>query len=183
MISVDTYYSQVAGKAVEAGADIVNDISSGNMDGNMISTVASMQVPYICIHMKGTPETMQQQATYDDVVKEVVDYFIEKIAVCKEAGIHDIIIDPGFGFGKTAGQNLQLLRSLSVFGMFEKPVLAGLSRKSTICKTLGIPASEALNGTTVLNTIALLNGASLLRVHDVKQAIEAVELVEAYKLA
>lgn len=183
VISVDTYYSQVAGKAVEAGADIVNDISSGNMDGNMISTVASMQVPYICMHMKGTPETMQQQATYDDVVKEVVDYFIEKIAVCKEAGIHDIIIDPGFGFGKTAGQNLQLLRSLSVFGMFEKPVLAGLSRKSTICKTLGIPASEALNGTTVLNTIALLNGASLLRVHDVKQAIEAVELVEAYKLA
>lgn len=183
VLSVDTYYSDVAGKAVEAGADIVNDISAGAMDSNMISTVASLQVPYICMHMKGTPETMQQQASYDDVVKEVLDYFIEKTAICKEAGIHDIIIDPGFGFGKTARQNLQLLQSLSVFGMFEKPVLAGLSRKSTICKTLGITASEALNGTTVLNSIALLNGASLLRVHDVKEAREAVDLVEAYKHA
>lgn len=183
LISVDTYHSQVAGKAVEAGADIVNDISSGNMDGNMISTVASMQVPYVCMHMKGTPETMQQQATYHDVVKEVLDFFIEKIAVCKEAGIHDVIIDPGFGFGKTAGQNFQLLKSLTVFGMFERPVLAGLSRKSTISKTLGIPASEALNGTSVLNTIALLNGASLLRVHDVREAKEVVALVQAYKLA
>ena len=182
-LSVDTYYSTVAGKAVDAGANIVNDISNGELDSNMISTVASLQVPYIAMHMKGKPETMQQLATYDDVVKEVLDYFIEKLATCKEAGIHDIIIDPGFGFGKTAGQNLQLLRSLSVFGMFDKPVLAGLSRKSTICKTLGIVASEALNGTTVLNTIALLNGASLLRVHDVKEAKEAVDLVEAYRQA
>ncbi len=183
VLSIDTYYSHVAGKAVEAGADIVNDISAGAMDSNMISTVASLQVPYICMHMKGTPETMQQQASYIDVVKEVLDFFIEKTAICKEAGIHDIIIDPGFGFGKTAGQNLQLLQSLPVFGMFEKPVLTGLSRKSTIYKTLGTTASEALNGTTVLNSIALLNGASLLRVHDVKEAKEAVLLVQAYKQA
>lgn len=180
VLSIDTFYSSVADNAVKAGVSIVNDISSGEMDSDMIKTVASLQVPFICMHMKGTPDTMQQQANYEDVVKEVLDYFIAKIDSCKAAGISELIIDPGFGFGKTAKHNFQLLKSLSVFKMLDKPVLAGLSRKSTIYKTLNISAAEALNGTTVLNTLALNNGASILRVHDVKEAKEAVNLVEAY---
>jgi dihydropteroate synthase len=132
------------------------------------------------MHIKGLPETMQQNPSYNNVVKEVIDYFIKKITDCKKAGIKDIIIDPGFGFGKTIAHNFQLLQSLSVFSMLEKPILAGISRKSTIYKTLGTTAENALNGTTVLNTIALMNGASILRVHDVKEAVEAVKLVNAY---
>ncbi len=183
IISIDTYYSKVAGEAVEAGAHIVNDISGGTMDEDMITTVASFKnVPYICMHMKGTPTDMQQHAVYDDVVKEVLDFFIFKTAQCRLAGVNDVIIDPGFGFAKNIAHNFSLLKNLGVFKMLDSPILAGLSRKSTVYKTLGITAAEALNGTTVLNTIALLNGANILRVHDVKEAREALELVEAFKI-
>lgn len=180
VISVDTYYSEVAEKAVLAGAHIINDISGGEMDKNMIATVAALRVPYICMHIKGVPETMQDNTNYENVTMEVLDFFIKKIDDCKQAGIHDVIIDPGFGFGKNIGQNLLLLKNLPAFKMLEKPIMAGLSRKSTIYKTLHITAEESLNGTTVLNTIALQNGANILRVHDVKEAREAVELLEAY---
>jgi len=180
IISIDTYHSMVAKEAVLAGASIVNDISGGSMDADMIKTVAALKVPYICMHIKGTPENMQKNPEYEDVVKKVLDYFIAKIAACKAAGILDVIIDPGFGFGKTIAHNLQLLKHLDIFKMLDKPVLAGLSRKATIYKTLGITVDEALNGTTVLNTIAVMNGASLLRVHDVKEAKEAVKLFMAY---
>jgi dihydropteroate synthase len=181
VLSVDTYHSTIARQAVEAGASIINDISSGNLDKEMLATVGKLEVPYISMHMKGTPETMQQQAVYGDVTKEVLDFFIQKIEACRLAGINDVIIDPGFGFAKTIEHNFQLLHNLSVFKMLDKPLLAGLSRKSTIYKTLCVTANEALNGTTVLNTIALLNGANILRVHDVKQAKEAITLIEAYK--
>ena len=183
IISVDTYYAAVAAAALDAGASIINDISAGEMDPNMIPTVAAWRAPYICMHMKGNPETMQQHAFYDDVVKEVLDFFIQKIATCKAAGINDIIIDPGFGFGKTIAHNFTLLKNLSLFSILGVPVLAGLSRKSTVYKTLGCSADDALNGSTVLNTIALMNGANILRVHDVKEATEAAILVEAYKKA
>ena len=180
IISVDTYQSEVAEKTIRAGASIINDISAGNLDNKMISTIAKLQVPYICMHMKGTPENMQRQAAYENVTKEILDFFIKKINECKNAGINDVIIDPGFGFGKTISHNFRLLKELCVFKMLEKPILAGLSRKSTIYKTLGVSAEEALNGTTVLNTIALQNGANILRVHDVKEAKEAITLFEKY---
>lgn len=183
VISVDTYHSLVAENAVKEGATIVNDISAGEMDQHMIKTVGALQVPYICMHMKGVPDTMQQNIAYDDVVKEVLDFFIKKTDECKQAGIHDIIIDPGFGFGKTPAHNFMLLKNLNVFSMFDRPILAGLSRKSTIYKTLNIHVDEALNGTTVLNTLALNNGANILRVHDVKEAREAITLYCAYKNA
>ncbi len=179
-ISIDTYHSGVARIAVENGASIVNDIGAGEMDELMLSTVAALGVPYICMHMKGTPETMQQQAVYDDVAREVLDFFIKKVGQCRVAGINDLIIDPGFGFGKTIAHNFALLKNLSVFKMLGLPVMAGLSRKSTIYKTLEIPVEEALNGTTVLNTIALLNGANLLRVHEVREAKEAIKLFTRY---
>jgi dihydropteroate synthase len=182
IISIDSYQSKVAIAAVQAGASMVNDISGGQMDAEMISTVARMRnVPYICMHTKGTPQTMQAQAVYDDVTKEVLEYFIAKIDECKKAGIKDVIVDPGFGFAKNAEQNFALLKNLSVLKMLDKPILVGISRKSTIYKTLGITAAEALNGTTVLNTLALNNGASILRVHDVKEAMEAVMLMQHYK--
>lgn len=180
IISIDTYYSEVAVKAVNAGASIINDISAGNMDPLMISIVGSLSVPYICMHMQGRPETMQENPTYEDVTREVLDFFIQKKQECRHAGIKDLVIDPGFGFGKTIRHNFTLLKNIAAFKTLDLPILAGLSRKSTISKTLDITASEALNGTTVLNTIALLNGASILRVHDVKEAVEAVKLVEAY---
>ena len=183
ILSIDTYHSKVAAAAVNAGASIVNDISSGNMDEEMIATVAALQVPYICVHMKGTPENMQQNASYENVVQEVLDFFIKKIADCTAAGIKDIIIDPGFGFGKTIAHNFSLLKNMAVFEMLQKPMLAGISRKATIYKTLGLTADEALNGTTVLNTIALLNGAIILRVHDVMEAKEAIQLLDSYKKA
>jgi len=183
IISIDTYSSKVATAAVEAGASIVNDISAGNMDELLIDTVAALQVPYVCMHMKGTPANMQKEPQYDDVAKEVLDFFIAKIQQCQTAGIKDIIIDPGFGFGKTIEHNFSLLKKMQVFNMLNKPVLAGLSRKSTIYKTLGTTATNALNGTTVLNTMALMNGATILRVHDVKEASEAVTLFTAYKKA
>lgn len=178
-ISIDTFYSKVAAEAVAAGASIVNDISAGSMDDRMFETVASLQVPYVLMHMKGTPQTMQQGPVYEKVIREVLDFLITKTHELKKAGIHDVIIDPGFGFGKTIAQNFELLKNLSVFKMLDKPVLLGISRKSTIYKTLGITAAEALNGTTVLNTVGLMNGASILRVHDVKEAKEAVTLFSA----
>lgn len=178
-ISVDTFYASVAEKAVVAGAALINDISSGDMDPDMIETIAALGVPYICMHIKGAPKTMQQQPQYDDVVKEVLDYLILKVKTCTDAGIKDIIIDPGFGFGKNATHNFQLLHHLSLFKITGKPILVGLSRKSTISKILGVPPEDALNGTTVLNTIALMNGATILRVHDVKAAKEAVKLYTA----
>jgi dihydropteroate synthase len=183
IISIDTYQSKVAEECVNAGAAIINDISAGNMDAAMLSTVAKLQVPYICMHLKGTPETMQQQATYDNVTREVLDFFINKIDECKQAGINDVIIDPGFGFAKTIDQNFTLLKNLFLFKMFERPIMAGLSRKATVYKTLQTTAEEALNGTTVLNTLALQNGAKILRVHDVKAAKEAITLYQKYEQA
>ncbi len=183
IISIDTYNSKVAAAAVAAGAAIINDISSGDMDTDMLATAAALQVPYVCMHMQGKPQTMQQQPNYNDVVKEVLDYFIAKTEQCKQAGITDVIIDPGFGFGKTAEHNFSLLKNLQAFTILNRPVLAGLSRKSMIYKTLNITAHEALNGTTALNTAALLNGAAILRVHDVKAAKETVTLIAQYKNA
>ena len=180
LLSIDTYHSSVAAAAVNTGASIVNDISAGEMDKNMIATVASLGVPYICMHLKGLPETMHLTINYENFVTEVLDFFINKTKECRLAGIEDVIIDPGFGFGKTARHNFTLLKNLSVFKMIGRPIMAGLSRKSTIYKTLQTTAGESLNGTTVLNTIALQNGANILRVHDVREAREAVILVEAY---
>ncbi len=176
-ISVDTFYADVAKEAVASGASLINDISGGMIDENMLPAVASLSVPYILMHIKGTPQTMRQHAVYDDVTKEVLDYFIQKTNDCKRAGINDIIIDPGFGFAKTTDQNFTLLNNLGIFKMLQKPILAGVSRKGTIYKTLKTTPDKALNGTTVLNTIALLKGANILRVHDVKEAVEAIELV------
>lgn len=180
IISIDTYDAQVARSAVAAGASMVNDISAGSMDDSMIDTVAGLEVPYIAMHMKGVPETMHQQAMYDDVTKEVLDFFIKKIDQCRKAGIKDIIIDPGFGFGKKIAHNFTLLKNLSLLKLLDVPILAGISRKSTIYKILNISPEEALNGSTVLNTIALQMGANILRVHDVKEAKEIVALLDAY---
>ncbi|HEX8460774.1 MAG TPA: dihydropteroate synthase [Segetibacter sp.] len=180
-LSIDTYHAAVAKQAVAAGATTVNDISSGILDQAMISTVASLNVPYISMHMKGTPETMQQLAGYENVTLEVLDFFIQKTEECRQAGIKDVIIDPGFGFAKNIEHNFILLKKLSIFSMLQKPLLVGLSRKGTIYKTLNTTAENALNGTTVLNTIALQSGANILRVHDVKEAIEVIKLLTAYK--
>ncbi|KAA9034643.1 dihydropteroate synthase [Ginsengibacter hankyongi] len=180
LLSIDTYHPLVAEAAVKAGASIVNDISAGEMDKNMLNTVASLEVPYICMHMKGVPETMHLTIHYENILQEVVDFFINKINECRLAGIKDVIIDPGFGFGKTIQHNFFLLKKLSIFKMLGRPIMAGLSRKSIIYKTLHTTAENALNGSTVLNTIALQNGASILRVHDVKEAREAAILIEAY---
>ncbi|MVT08645.1 dihydropteroate synthase [Chitinophaga sp. ysch24] len=178
ILSVDTYHAIVAEKSIETGAAIINDISAGELDSNMIATVARLQAPYIAMHMQGTPANMQQQPHYDDVLQEVLDYFIRKRAQCLEAGIKDLIIDPGFGFGKTLAHNYTLLKKLSVFHMLDCPLLIGISRKSMIYKMLNSTASEALNGTTVLNTLALQQGAHILRVHDVKAAAEAVKITQ-----
>ena len=179
-LSVDTWYARVAKEAVAAGASIVNDISGGRLDPEMLPTVGALKVPYVCMHMKGTPATMHQDALYEDVVKEVLDYFIRRIEDCRLAGIHDTIIDPGWGFAKNRAQNWQLLRHLSLFRMTGRPILLGVSRKSTIYRTLGTTPEEALNGTTVLHTLGLLNGADILRVHDPKEAREAITLLAEY---
>ena len=183
IISVDTYYSKVAELAVQIGASIVNDISAGNFDKDMIELVGKLKVPYICMHMQGTPETMQNNPQYQNITKEVIDFFCEKIQECKKANIQDIIIDPGFGFGKTIEHNFKLLREMEVLKILKLPILAGLSRKGMIYKSLNTSANEALNGTSILNTLALNNGASILRVHDVKEAREAVALFQLYKNA
>ena len=175
-ISIDSYYSSVAKEAVQAGACIVNDISAGSMDTDMIKTVSSLNVPYVLMHMQGTPQTMQQEPHYGNVTKEILDFFIFRKKELKDAGIKDVIIDPGFGFGKTIEYNFELLNNLEVFKMLDAPLLLGISRKSMISKTLQVKTADTLNGTTVLNTLGLMNGASILRVHDVKQAKEAIEL-------
>jgi dihydropteroate synthase len=177
-ISIDTYFSSVAKLAVAAGAHIVNDISGGSLDKDMLKTVGSLHVPYICMHIKGKPETMQQLAHYEDVTKEVLDFFIKKTEECRLAGINDIVVDPGFGFAKTTAQNFELLKNLKLFSILQKPLLIGLSRKNTIYKTLNTTPENALNGTTVLNTVALQNHVNILRVHDVKEAVEAIELMQ-----
>jgi dihydropteroate synthase len=179
-ISVDTYYASVVENAIAAGASIVNDISGGTMDENMITVVGRFSVPYICMHIKGTPEVMHQNPVYENVTLEVLDFFVHQTEKCRLQNINDIIIDPGFGFGKTISHNFQLLKELGVFKILDKPILAGISRKGTIYKTLRITAEESLNGTTALNMIALLNGANILRVHDVKEAVETIKLFDAY---
>lgn len=177
LISVDTFRASVARQAVGAGACLVNDVSGGTLDAAMFETVASLPgVPYVLMHLRGNPQTMQSLAVYQNVVTEVIDELAIRLAELRALGVHDVILDPGFGFAKTPAQNFGLLRNLDAFSQFDEPVLVGLSRKTTIWKTLGITADEALNGTTVLNTAALLKGASILRVHDVREAVEAVKL-------
>lgn len=177
IISIDTFRSRVAQEAVQEGADMVNDISAGDLDPAMISTVADLQVPYVAMHMRGTPQTMNQLTQYENVTKEVIDYFQKKLFTLKNAGITDVIVDPGFGFAKTVAHNFELLKSLELFQIFERPLLVGLSRKSMIWRTLDSTPELALNGTTALNTIALVKGATLLRVHDVREACEVIQLV------
>lgn len=176
LISVDTFRSSVARASVEAGADIVNDISGGELDPEMIPVVGQLQVPYICMHMRGTPQTMNRLTTYDNLENDILAYFNEKLISCRKAGIKDVIIDPGLGFSKTLAQNYRILKNLSYFNTINAPILIGLSRKSMIYKLLGITQEEALNGTTALNMVALMNGAKILRVHDVKEAVESVKL-------
>lgn len=178
VISVDTFRSNVAREAVQAGADIINDISGGTLDEHMFDTVAALQVPYVLMHMQGTPQTMQADPVYGDVVREVLDSLIGRAYALRQRGLHDIIIDPGFGFGKTLEHNFALLRNLDQFCKTGYPILAGISRKSMVNRVLGTKPENALNGTTVLNTIALLKGVSILRVHDVKEAVEAVKLCQ-----
>jgi dihydropteroate synthase len=177
LLSIDTFRSIIAQKSIEAGACMVNDISAGKLDQNMLKTVANLKVPYIMMHMKGTPQTMQQQTQYDNVTKDILFYFSERIASAIALGIVDVIIDPGFGFAKTTEQNFEILNKFELFKMLELPILAGLSRKSMIYKSLDVTAHEALNGTSVLHTIALQKGANILRVHDVKEAIESIKLI------
>jgi dihydropteroate synthase len=177
-ISVDTFRSEVVRAAVDAGAHLVNDVSGGSLDDAMFKTVAELKVPYILMHMRGTPQTMNKLTVYENLLKDIMDFFHEKIFTLQQLGAKDIIVDPGFGFAKTVEQNFELLSKLDHFNILGKPVLAGLSRKSMIWRTLGITPEKALNGTTSLNTVALLKGASLLRVHDVKQAAEAIKLIE-----
>ncbi|MDA9555536.1 dihydropteroate synthase [Pelobium sp.] len=177
LLSIDTFRAIIAEKALENGAHIINDISGGNLDQNMFKTAGKLKVPYILMHMKGTPQTMKNLNQYENMVQEISFYFSEKIAQLKAEGVHDIILDLGFGFAKNIQQNFELLNQMADFRMFGLPVLAGLSRKSMIWKTLAISPEEALNGTTILNTIALQKGASILRVHDVKEARECVKLI------
>ncbi|MDH3323473.1 MAG: dihydropteroate synthase [Flavobacteriaceae bacterium] len=179
LLSIDTFRSRVAKECIQMGAALINDISAGKLDDTMLNTVADLHVPYIMMHMRGTPQTMQKQIVYNNLIKDILFYFSERIAAARQLGIVDIIIDPGFGFAKTLEQNFELLNQLELFNMLELPLLVGLSRKSMIYKTLQNSASEALNGTTALNTIALQKGANILRVHDVKEAIETIQLVQS----
>lgn len=182
VISVDTFRAGIARKAVEDyGAMMINDISGGELDAEMFSTVEKLNVPYILMHMRGTPATMQKLTDYDDIVADILRWFGTRIYDLHARGVKDIIIDPGFGFSKTVEQNFEMLRRLGEFSVAGLPLLAGLSRKTTIWKTLDITAEEALNGTTVLNTLALMKGADILRVHDVKEAVQAVKLVSSLK--
>lgn len=180
-LSIDTFRSEVARKSVKAGAAIINDISGGNLDENMFKTIGNLQVPYIMMHMRGTPETMMQNTNYKDLIKEVLFYFSERIAKARSFGINDLIADPGFGFSKTTEQNFQLFTDLEAFKMLEIPLLVGVSRKSMIYKILNTSAKEALNGTTALHAVALQKEASILRVHDVKEAMETINLLQNLK--
>ncbi|MBS1491155.1 MAG: dihydropteroate synthase [Bacteroidetes bacterium] len=177
VISIDTFRAAVARKAVEAGASLINDISGGEQDEKMGETAAELNVPYIFMHMRGTPQTMQQLTQYENLVIEVIQYFQAKITKLHQLGVKDIVVDPGFGFAKTPAQSFEMLNKLDRFHILNKPLLVGLSRKSMIWKTLQGTPEQALNGTTCLNTIALLKGASLLRVHDVREAKETIQLV------
>ena len=178
IISVDTFRSEVAKRSIEHGAAIINDISAGNMDKNMFTTIAELQAPYIMMHMLGTPQNMQQNPTYKNITTELISFFAHKINQLHQLKVNDILIDVGFGFGKTIAHNFELLKNLSLFNSLDAPILAGISRKSMLYKPLHISAKEALNATTSANTIALLNGANILRVHDVKEAVEAIKIVE-----
>ena len=181
LLSIDTFRSKVAQEAVTAGAALINDISAGLLDPEMLPTVAKLQVPYILMHMRGTPQTMKGLTDYDDLVKEVLLYLSERVAAARALGLNDIIVDPGLGFAKTLAQNYELLNATEKLQILDLPILIGLSRKSMITKTLGIDAASALNGTTALNMVALQKGASILRVHDVKEAVETVSLYQALK--
>ena len=183
LISIDTFRASVARQAVEAGACLINDVSGGTLDPAMFSTVANLYqaglaVPYVLMHLRGTPQTMQALTTYTDLVPDVIDELAVPLATLRSLGVADVILDPGFGFAKTPAQNFLLLNKLPAFSLFDAPILVGLSRKSTIWKTLKITANEALNGTTVLNTTALIKGASILRVHDVQEAAETIKLAQ-----
>ena len=177
LISIDTFRSEVAKKAVKAGADIINDISGGSLDKKMFNTVSELNVPYIIMHMKGNPRNMIKKTKYEDVLKEIIRYFSKKIHLATKAGIKDIIIDPGFGFAKNVEQNFNILNNLDYLKYLDKPILIGVSRKSMIYKTLEVTPKDALNGSTVLHTISLLKGAKIIRTHDVKEANEAIKLV------
>lgn len=181
--SIDTYNAQTARTLVNEGAAIINDISAGMYDSLMFETISDLGIPYIMMHIQGVPETMQLSPAYEHVVKDTIDYFVERIGLARQAGIKDIIIDPGFGFGKNLEHNYTLLKNLHLFKIFDCPILCGLSRKSVINKVINTKAEDALNGTTVLNTIALMNGANILRVHDVLEAKQAVELFHFYSNA
>ena len=178
LLSIDTFRSSVAQECINNGAALINDISAGNLDEKMIEVIASNNVPYIMMHLRGTPQTMQNQTNYENLIKEMILYFSDKISKARNLGIHDLIIDPGFGFSKTTDQNFEILSNLELFKMLDLPILTGISRKSMIYKTLDTNPEEALNGTTVLNTIAITKGANIIRVHDVKEAIECVKLYE-----
>jgi dihydropteroate synthase len=182
-ISIDTYQSEVAKRGIKAGADIVNDISAGMLDEGMLKTVADGGVPIIAMHMKGNPQNMQGNTSYHQLLPEMLDYFTDRISHIQRAGIKDIIIDPGFGFSKTLEQNFELLNRLDLLKILNRPVMAGLSRKSMIYKTLQSTPEEALNGTTVLHTVALMKGAQILRVHDVKEASECIRLLKMLDMA
>lgn len=179
-VSIDTFYSAVAEKAIQAGAHVINDISAGQFDPNIFNVAAKYKTPYVLMHMQGTPETMQNDPVYDDVLNEVVLFFRDKLALLHQAGVYDIVLDPGFGFGKTVEQNYTLLKHLYTFNLLGFPTLAGLSRKSMVNNVLDIKSANALNGTTALNMLALQNGASILRMHDVKEAVECVKLSNQY---
>lgn len=180
VLSIDTFRASVATAGIKAGAQLINDISGGDLDEEMFAAVAHLQVPYILMHTKGTPQNMTGKAQYEAIFTEVFDDLAAKVYRLKQLNVHDIIIDPGFGFAKTKAQSFELLRKMQGFNLLKLPVLAGISRKGMIYKTLGTTANDALNGTTVVNTMALLNGASILRVHDVKEAVETVKLFEIY---
>ncbi|MES2417112.1 MAG: dihydropteroate synthase [Bacteroidota bacterium] len=181
LLSIDTFRAKVAETAIEAGAHLINDISAGNLDPAMFDTVARLNVPYLMMHMKGMPHNMQQNPSYEDIMNEILTYFAEKIAILYSKGVKDLVIDPGFGFAKTIGHNYELLQKLDSLNCFELPILVGFSRKSMITKVLGIKSENALNGTSVLNTVALLKGAAILRVHDVTEARECITLIEKLK--
>ena len=183
IVSIDTFRSEVAKAAIENGAALINDISAGNLDERMMETIAHYKVPYVMMHMRGNPETMQSLTHYSNIIKEMILYFSEKVAKARSLGINDLILDPGFGFAKTIEQNYEVLQKLELFQMLELPILAGVSRKSMIYKLLNINAQEALNGTIVLNTVALTKGAAILRVHDVKEAMECVTLFNKIHLS
>ena len=178
VISIDTFRSKVANATINSGAALINDISGGNMDDKMFETLAQLQVPYVLMHMLGTPQNMQKNPVYEDVTKEIISFFAAQIFKLHQLKLNDVIIDVGFGFGKTIAHNFEILKNLDLFKSLEAPILAGVSRKSMLYKTLDVSAQEALNATTSANTIALLNGANILRVHDVKEAVEAVKIVE-----